>query len=168
MAQRPKQQVHAKIVKVALQTFADNGYQRATLADIAEKAGTSVGNLYKYFANKDVLFAAAMPPAIADELEVLLRRRVKALGVERDTGVLSESHPYRLASDELLGFAIRHRCQVLFLLRSAEGTTYGSFVAHTVRNLVRLATGYAKRAYPRFKMTAVKRRALVRDDPCAS
>ena len=58
MPQRPKPEVREAILTSAAETFASVGFERATLGDIVERAGTSIGNLYKYFANKDELFAA--------------------------------------------------------------------------------------------------------------
>jgi hypothetical protein len=48
------------------------------------------------------------------------------------------------------------------LLRHAEGTVHASFVDELVESLTGLATSYARRAYPSVKMTAARRRTLVR------
>jgi AcrR family transcriptional regulator len=72
------------ILDAAAEELAEVGFAKATLASIAARGGTSIGNVYKYFANKDELFHAAIPPDVAVELRALLRRRVQALGVERD------------------------------------------------------------------------------------
>jgi len=44
------------ILFVATEEFAHNGYERANINVIAEKAGISVGSLYKYFTSKEDLF----------------------------------------------------------------------------------------------------------------
>lgn len=162
MAQRPKEHMRRAILSAAAQEFADAGYERAALAKIAADAGTSIGNLYKYFASKDDLFAAAIPQRVVRELGLLLRRRVEALGGERDADALSPEHPYRLVSAELLSFAHEHRAQILFVLRHAEGTVYAAAAEELVQSLTMLALGYAKRAYRHAKMTRSRRRALVR------
>jgi AcrR family transcriptional regulator len=162
MAQRPKERMRRAILAEAARQFAEAGVEKATLAAIAAEAGTSIGNLYKYFSGKDELFSAAMPAKLVGELAGLLRRRVEALGVERDVRVLGPTHPYRLASDGLLRFALAHRSRILFLLRRAQGTRYASFNDTLVRDLQRLAVRYAKGAYPKVKMTAAMRRALER------
>jgi len=43
------------IIQTALQLFSSNGFHRTTIPDIAKKLGMSVGNLYNYFASKDIL-----------------------------------------------------------------------------------------------------------------
>lgn len=44
------------ILTTATEEFAQNGYERANINVIAEKAGISVGSLYKYFTSKEDLF----------------------------------------------------------------------------------------------------------------
>lgn len=45
-----------RIFDAAISEFADFGYEKANINKIAEKAGISVGSLYKYFENKQDLF----------------------------------------------------------------------------------------------------------------
>ncbi len=46
---RRKQQ----IIKAAEELISDHGYKATTMQDVARKAGTSIGNVYFYFSNKD-------------------------------------------------------------------------------------------------------------------
>jgi AcrR family transcriptional regulator len=162
MAQRPKEEMRRAILDAAAEELAEVGFERTTLASIAARGGTSIGNLYKYFANKEQLFSAAVPPEIATELGARLRARVEALGVERDVGGLDDAHPYAKARDDLFDFVVAHRLQVLFLLDRAEGTLYASVAEDLVQGLTRLAADYMARAYPKARLTAPRRRALVR------
>ena len=50
---REKQQL---ILSTATREFAQNGYERTNINVIAEKAGISVGSLYRYFTSKEDLF----------------------------------------------------------------------------------------------------------------
>jgi AcrR family transcriptional regulator len=162
MVQSLKPHVRQAILGAAANVFAEAGYEGATLSSIATRARTSVGNLYKYFTNKDELFAAAVPPKLVREIGALLRRRVEALGVAVDVNAVGASHPYHLASEELLEFTLAHRPELRFLLGRAEGTAFASFREDLVTNLTKLALGYASRAYPSAKITASRRRALAR------
>ena len=47
------------IVQAALELIAENGFHRAPMAMIAERAGVGTGTIYCYFENKDVLIAEA-------------------------------------------------------------------------------------------------------------
>ncbi len=162
MAQKPKEHVRQAILDAAAEELARVGYAGATLGRIAAQAGTSIGNLYKYFPSKEELFEAAIPPQLVREFTALLRQRVKALGSKRRIEGLDPVHPYRLASEELLGFALEHRNALVFLLRRAEGTVYASFSEGLVRTLTKLAIEYTHRAYPKTQFTPTARRALRR------
>lgn len=47
------QQTRQHILETALKLFADNGYEKTTMRDIATEAGCSLGLAYRYFASKD-------------------------------------------------------------------------------------------------------------------
>ena len=51
---------HVEIVEAACNVFAEKGFERATLEEIAERAEYGKGTLYNYFKNKEDLYAAAM------------------------------------------------------------------------------------------------------------
>ncbi len=162
MAQRPKPEVRDSLRKAAAEAFADGGFERAALADIVERAGTSIGNLYKYFANKDELFADFIPRGFTAELEHRIRAQVEALRAEPDVSALGDDHPYRRASEELLAFTIAHRERVVFLLLRAQGTQHERFASDVVRLLVELALEHAYATYPTFAVTPARKRALTR------
>lgn len=162
MAQRPKPEVRDAILRAAAEAFADGGFERAALGEIVARAGTSIGNLYKYFANKDELFAAFLPRGFTTELTQRIRAQVEALRSEPDVFALRDDHPYRRASEDLLSFTLAHREQVVFLLLRARGTKHERFAADVVRQLVELALEHARATYPTFTVTPANRRALTR------
>jgi AcrR family transcriptional regulator len=162
MPQRPKTRVRAALLQAAAESFADAGFERAALSDIVERAGTSIGNLYKYFGNKEALFAEFIPRGFTAELTNRVRAQVEALRAEPDVFVLGPDHPYRHASEALLAFTIAHRERVVFLLLRARGTKYERFASGIVRVLVALALEYARSTYPTFATTTANKRTLTR------
>lgn len=162
MPQRKKDEVRQAILGAAAGTFATVGFERATLGDIAACAGTSIGNLYKYFPNKEALFEAFLPPDFVVALQGKFRARVAALAPAADAFALDENHPYRRASEELLRFTLEHRERIVFLLLRAEGTRHAPFRGELVRLLVGLALGHARQAHHTFSVTAGRKRALAR------
>jgi|GEM_PF-3023552 AcrR family transcriptional regulator len=56
-----KAEVRERILDAALSLLAEKGYRGATLPGIAELAGVSVGNVYRYFDLKDAILAQAIP-----------------------------------------------------------------------------------------------------------
>jgi AcrR family transcriptional regulator len=66
-----KESVEKAILVAATRTFASVGYRRASLRRIARDAGTTIGNLYHYFENKEALFDACVFP-LMEQIDVLL------------------------------------------------------------------------------------------------
>src|SRR5688572_7370638 len=51
-----EQQVRDRIIRAAVEVFAEKGYHRATIADVVQRSGLSVGAIYTHFKGKDALF----------------------------------------------------------------------------------------------------------------
>lgn len=143
MAQYLKNDIQERIAAAALEVFAARGYLAAGMAQIAERAGVSIGNLYRYYENKQVLFEALITRRLAHDFSALLRRRVRSLDGVEDIRRLTPDAPYRLVSEDLLRFCVDHRLQVVVLLGRAHGTRHQAFRERVVRDLLELAAQYA-------------------------
>lgn len=64
MSQVLKEDVRNKIVKSAKTELLNNGYEKASLRKIALKSGITVGNLYRYFENKETLVDSIISPTL--------------------------------------------------------------------------------------------------------
>lgn len=51
-----ERQVRDRILAAAAEVFAEKGFHRATIADVVERSGLSVGAIYTHFKGKDSLF----------------------------------------------------------------------------------------------------------------
>lgn len=162
MAQTQKAHVRAGLVAAAGELFAEVGFAASTMAAVAERAGSSIGNLYKYFANKDELLEAVLPADFATGLKKMTHARMKAVGSARDIRQLPADARYHVIADELLDHCLAHRERVVILLRRADGTPYASFAAGFVDDLVAWAFDYAREAWPDVRPTPVVRFALRR------
>ena len=60
----------AGLLEAAAAIFAEVGFEAATMRDIAERAGASIGSLYQFFPNKDVV-ARAIKTQYCQELKKL-------------------------------------------------------------------------------------------------
>lgn len=56
--ERAASERHLRILEAAERVFTRAGFHAATMNEVAIEAGTSPGNLYRYFAGKDALIAA--------------------------------------------------------------------------------------------------------------
>ncbi len=58
-----------KVLQAALELFAAQGFEATTSAQIAEKAGVSVGSVYHHFPNKQAILIAVLTPVFRGTLE---------------------------------------------------------------------------------------------------
>ena len=59
------------ILDAAAEVFAERGVEAATTQEIAERADTSIGSVYRFFADKQALFQAVLDRVAANERELL-------------------------------------------------------------------------------------------------
>lgn len=83
-----------KIIEAALIEFAQYGYSEANINKIAERAGVSVGSLYKYFSDKQNLYQTIVNHS-TDTLKEVLGRIVNENGdvfaiIEKIIGAIQE------------------------------------------------------------------------------
>ncbi|PAZ11818.1 TetR family transcriptional regulator [Streptomyces sp. SA15] len=90
----------AEIVRAARDSFAENGYAKASLRDIADRAGITHAGLLHHFRNKDELLAAVLAERDAEEWQ---------------QGVAQVDSPDQLAP--YLGELIRHHQKAPELMR---------------------------------------------------
>lgn len=143
MAQRLKDSVRQSILAAASQAFARDGYTGTRLQDVAAAAGISTGNLYRYYPDKEALFDAIVPRALAARLLKLLRARVRELGQAENWGEMTAEGS--ATAHALLAFFVQTRIASLILM---SGGARGSPLEHirpaVVRELTRLASNYLR------------------------
>ena len=79
----------AAILEAAAAVIAENGYEGATMAEIAARSGTKIGSLYRFFPNKE---------SIADTIILSARENLEVAFDRLDAGVNALSIP-ALADD---------------------------------------------------------------------
>jgi AcrR family transcriptional regulator len=114
MPQVLKEDVRSRIVESALQVFARDGVDAATMAGIAKAAGIGTASIYRYYESKDELFAAVITPELTKRFESLLDRRVSALARNTLRGESVDD-----AGSEMLQFWLANRLAVVILLDQA-------------------------------------------------
>ncbi len=76
---RSIEMVHT-VIDAAIEILADEGVAGFSTNRVAEVAGVSVGSLYQYFANKEMILAAVLERGILDSTELM--RRLSMADVE--------------------------------------------------------------------------------------
>jgi AcrR family transcriptional regulator len=80
VSQEHEQAVRDRIVRAALQVFAERGFHRATMQDIVRASGLSVGAIYTYFRSKSELILAGCDLITDQELAQLANRLATVSG----------------------------------------------------------------------------------------
>lgn len=113
-----KDEVRESILHAALQEFHTKGYQDASMRGIANRVGMTVGNLYRYFRNKDDLFYNIIGPVYNRLLNFVINEKPKSHD-ERDH---KEFEKYII--DSLTDIHQKHRAELLIIIEGCAGTRY--------------------------------------------
>jgi len=153
-----KEAVRERILAAALEELAAHGYEGASMARIAERAGLGTATSYRYFAGKAELFDAVVTPDLARRFEALLDDRIAALS--RD--VLGGDPRGDDAGEAMLRFWIDNRLAVVVLLDRAQGTAYAHYAERFVSHLVDGTVAQIRAAHPGVRVRAPARFVLTR------
>ena len=122
--QYKKEAVRESILNAATEEFFEKGYSGASMRDICRRAGTSVGNLYRYFENREAVFSSV----VGDMYE-----KVKYIIAEKNFG----THEFscirdiaRFFGDQLFRNYRENAKKLLILLDKSEGSGYGDVKSH--------------------------------------
>ena len=124
--------VTEKLVEAAKQEFLKNGYERASLQTIAEKAGSSKGAIYIRYPDKESLYRSLVQPAMDDFcglIQSTLEQFNQLPGVEQTSQMYSFSdHGFWASVD----YIYDHFDEFKLLLTSGENSTYQEFLHRIV------------------------------------
>jgi AcrR family transcriptional regulator len=84
-----REETRARLLRAASKVFAERGYDRASLDDVAAAAGLTKGAVYSSFSGKEELFYALMRERIGERLALVAEavdRQTTLEGITRETG----------------------------------------------------------------------------------
>ena len=113
-----KEETKKMIHQGALMEFYEKGYKEASMRGIADRGGMTVGNLYRYFKNKEDLFCTVISPAYCKIIE-LTEERFHELENSKAAHKFIE-----YIVDRLLAINRAHRLELLILIEGSEGTRF--------------------------------------------
>lgn len=127
--QYKKEAMRDSILKAAEDEFFERGYEGASIRNICERAGTSVGNLYRYFENRESLFDAIVGDVFREIRYIIEEQAFDSpeLGSIKDIA----AH----IGDKLFQNYRSSEKKFLILLDRSEGSGYGDVKAEFARIL---------------------------------
>lgn len=131
-----KKEVQEAIINASIEEFLEKGFALASMRSIASKANISVGNVYRYFKNKESLLETIVQPAI-QALEVLFNPRIGD-----DGRSLNLAHALKILKDQFPKILIHYRDPLIILYDCCDGTSYAAFKINWKRSITTLFTNY--------------------------
>lgn len=120
--QYKKEYVFDKILTAATNEFERNGYQNAAIKSIAENSDVTVGNIYRYFPSKKVLFDAVVEDAYK-KLPAMMQEIYEKENIKFNVKDLAKN----IAASVMNIYNVYSK-QILILFYKSEGTKYSNFV----------------------------------------
>lgn len=114
-----KKQVREKILAAAKDEFKEFGYSDASIRNISDNAEISLGNIYRYFANKEDLFLTIVNPFL-DTVKHEIEENTK----------FSKSSMKDI-SEFLVGFLMQHSDEII-IIRKSDAEHHDKFVEYII------------------------------------
>ena len=147
--------IDPRILESARTEFLANGFEKASLKTICERAGVTTGALYKRYKGKEELFCAVVEQTVSDLYEVAHARG------DKDPAVMSDQELIKAwdmdGADMMWWFRFLYdrRDDFYLLLSCSQGTRYANFPHDWVELLTKATSAYLAEA---------QRRGLCRND----
>lgn len=131
-----KESVYNNIYNSALDEFWTNGYDKATMRNIAKNANITLGNIYRYFPNKSSLFEEIVGDTYENFLTFIEDHKTVFLNIKTE-----ERAPY--TTGILNNYLALDRKKVSILLYGSKGTKFEDFERKNVEFLAGLSSDIA-------------------------
>ncbi len=143
MAQYKKDKIKESIDDAALTVFSKKGYQAAKIADISACCGVSVGNIYRYYKNKDELFYSVVPECFPDQLLGVIRDKISAAKDNDDAGSIQ----FKEVTQAFFHFMLTNQKKILIVLTGSKGTKYSDMRSQLAGSLLSVVKAIYEEKY---------------------
>ncbi|MBS7527440.1 TetR/AcrR family transcriptional regulator [Fusibacter paucivorans] len=125
-----KDDVRARIIDAALDEFAEKGFNNASMREIAQRAQITVGNIYRYFKNKEDLLKHCLSPLIEVIDAFVNRDYIAEMGISRHVEVreIIAVNITKLYTDFPREFYV--------LRNGLKGTLYNAYYDNVVQSVI--------------------------------
>lgn len=118
-----------KIKDSAKQLFSVMSYKDASMRDVAKMSNMTVGNIYRYYENKEVLFEDIVGEAY-EKLKKLIKITDLAQKFIKNKIGINEKNVYKNSKfkahmiDKIAEFVTEYRAELYILMHNSEGSKY--------------------------------------------
>lgn len=117
-----KEETRKKIIEVAIEEFYQYGYNNTNLRNVASKSHMTVGNIYRYFKNKEELFLASTKEAF-DAVKHLITDQ-SFLEVD----FFENKQSMEMLSDRLVRVLKHYPKELIIILQKSDGVMFETVV----------------------------------------
>ena len=115
-----KKEIREKILAAAVEEFKEHGYSDASVRNIANNAEISLGNIYRYYTNKEALYFAVINPFMES-----IKNYV-------EHGFSFEGKTMKQVSEVLVDFLMEYSDELL-IIRKGNTVHYETFIAYIIK-----------------------------------
>jgi len=112
-----------RILQAAVQAFSEKGYSKATIAEIAHKAGVADGTVYEYFENKEDVLLSIAEERFREHLEQL-KQTFSGNNLPKKLWLFMQTHFQQYLDDP--NFAVVFLTMIQFNRRFYQSRAYKS------------------------------------------
>ena len=114
-----KREIKERILAAAIEEFKEHGYANASIRNIANNAEISLGNIYRYFANKEALYFAVINPFMESDKQ----------SIESEFTFVDKT--MKEVSEVLVKFLMQYSDELL-IIRKGNSVHYETFVNYII------------------------------------
>lgn len=156
MAQVLKKELKNQIIKAAKTEFLNEGFQKASIRNIAKNLSCSPANIYNYFENKDALLKAAVQDTL-DEFEnarTYIEKSIK----DKKALIYLNFDKSKAYANLIVEFILKHRENLFILSSKSQGSNLEFFLDNWAKE-------YAKFEYKSITLKAKGHKELFKHLP---
>lgn len=122
-----KEEVKNNIISAAVREFGDKGYHDASMRTIAANAGVAIGNVYRYFKNKDELFNTIVEPVYTKFTSMVFELYQSHQPVP-EIHLMAED-----ITDNIMEFFAKYETELFILIYKSKGSKFENLKEELIR-----------------------------------
>lgn len=121
-----KEEIKVKIIKFALKEFKLKGFEKASMKIISQNAGVAIGNIYRYFKNKEELFNEIVEPVYSQITELVFIQFLP-----NPSNINIQFDPIAIVNS-IIKVYLSHSNELMIMMYKSEGTKYSVTKNHLI------------------------------------
>ncbi|MDE7454817.1 MAG: TetR/AcrR family transcriptional regulator [Clostridia bacterium] len=130
-----KREIRERILSSAVEEFKEHGFANASIRNIANNAEISLGNIYRYFANKEALYFAVINPFMESVKQ----------SIERD--FVFKDKTMKEASEVLVRFLMEYSDEIM-IIRKGNSVHYETFINYIIEVIANKIREMMEESFP--------------------